>query len=471
MRRWGPIVNIRGLSSAIRSGCGVRRFCNDEGGAAIAFFIMMLALMLVSTGMAVDYMRHEMYRAALQDALDRGVLAAASLSQTIDPEVVVADYLNTAGVLQPGTERFALSVTPATVSAFASGSRLVTATGTQQLDTYFLKLIGYPRLAVTATATAQIGQSDVEISLALDISGSMRFVDSTGTPRISRLKPAAVNFVQSMLSGSRANYTSISVIPYAGQVNIGQYLFTELGGTVDHAGSYCMELGAGDFTDTGLPTGIGRLQVPHFHSYFYDPAMAWGWCPSPADEIVVHSNDAVALTTKIQGLALNDGTGTNNAIKYAAALLDPSSQPTVADLADNGAVPLAFSDRPAAWSDTGTLKIIVLMTDGIITHQNRPTDPTNPVNATVELDRQPSGASQMVLTRDEALDQFYAMCDAAKASGVTIFTIAFEAPADAALEMRNCASSASHSYDVRGDGIEDAFQSIDSSITNLKLIN
>ena len=46
-----------------------------------------MLLMLVAGGMAVDYQRHELVRSDLQDALDRGSLAAANQFQiyTDDP--------------------------------------------------------------------------------------------------------------------------------------------------------------------------------------------------------------------------------------------------------------------------------------------------------------------------------------------------------------------------------------------------
>ena len=58
----------------------------------------------------------------------------------------------------------------------------------------------------------------------------------------------------------------------------------------------------------------------------------------------------------------------------------------------------------------------------------------------------------------------------AKANGVTVFTIAFEAPASARQEMMKCASSLGHFYDVDGLEIEATFQQIANAISQLKLV-
>ncbi len=457
---------------AARIGAAVGRFGSDEGGAALAYFIMMMALMIISTGMAVDYMRHEMYRAALQDALDRGVLSAASMSQTLDPELVVEDYMRTAGVLEMDTERFSLNVTPARAEEFTGNRRRVTASGTQEFDTYFLKMIGYPTLQVAATATAEMSRPEIEISLVLDISGSMRYYDGGDKRRIEYLRPAAENFVAAMLEDGRDAYTALNLVPYAGHVNPGPELFALLNGRRDHDYSSCLELLHSDFVLEGMPHAGSYLQVPDFHEWPIDRAfMDWGWCPSDDQAIRPLSNDLDALVAAIEGLRLHDGTGTNNAMKWGMALIDPLSRPEVTALVDSGTIDERFRGLPAEWDDEDTRKYLVLMTDGQITEQFRPTQMFAEINHTVELQNQSGHPTVTHVQRDMALSEFYDMCDAAKEHGVTIFTIAFEAPAGASDEMRACASSESHFYEVSGLEIEDAFASIASAVSALKLTN
>ena len=70
---------------------------------------------------------------------------------------------------------------------------------------------------------------------------------------------------------------------------------------------------------------------------------------------------------------------------------------------------------------------------------------------------------------DKIDDQMQLSCTAAKNSGITVFTIAFEAPSHAAGELLACATSASHSYDAKGTNITSVFSSIATTIQKLKL--
>ena len=139
------------------------RFGRDEDGSVIVFTLFILVLMLVVSGMAVDFMRFESRRSMLQGTVDRAVLAAADLDQTLDPAAVVQDYFDINGFGD------ALVGTPAIVD---DGSyRSVSATGVITLDTYFLRLIGMDTMNASATSTAIEGVGNIEVSLVLDVSG------------------------------------------------------------------------------------------------------------------------------------------------------------------------------------------------------------------------------------------------------------------------------------------------------------
>ncbi len=62
-----------------------------------------------------------------------------------------------------------------------------------------------------------------------------------------------------------------------------------------------------------------------------------------------------------------------------------------------------------------------------------------------------------------------AVCDAAKAKNIVVFTIGFEAPSDGRAVLKDCASTDAHYFDVDGLEISDAFAAIASSIAQLKL--
>lgn len=431
-------------------------FCANDAGGITAFTAMIFSFMLLAFGMGVDFMRHETYRAELQNAVDRGLLAAAATDQTIGAEDTLRAYMKSTNFVN---ENYSLAVQQTT----QSGMRRVNATASYQVPTYFLKLVGIPHLNVAAAGSALEGRDSVEISLALDISGSMRF-----NSRLPNLQSAATAFVDQILTAPE-DTTSINVVPYAGQVNPGATLFNAMGGNRTHTYSSCLEFTSGDFDHAGLPSGY-HDQVPNFHYWNTDTNwMDWGWCPEDDTSIVVASQDATAIKSMINNIRLHDGTGTQNAMKYALALLNPTSNSAFSTLSTNGEIDSAFSDRPHAWGAANGLKVIVLMTDGQITDQWRPQNGSDPDLATEEV--KPHGHPKYKKTsRSANLTRFYDMCDDAKTNGVIVFTIALEAPSGAQTEMRNCATSDAHYYDVNGGGLANAFSSIAATIQKLKLV-
>jgi hypothetical protein len=101
----------------------------------------------------------------------------------------------------------------------------------------------------------------------------------------------------------------------------------------------------------------------------------------------------------------------------------------------------------------------------------RPVDPMDPQNADVELnDDNRSDDRTTISGEDTNIRSFYEQCDLAKARGVTVYTISFNVDGDGARQMRNCASSAAHYFDVEGVEISSAFSAIARQINQLRLI-
>ena len=65
--------------------------------------------------------------------------------------------------------------------------------------------------------------------------------------------------------------------------------------------------------------------------------------------------------------------------------------------------------------------------------------------------------------------QLLAACSAAKAQGVVVFAIGFEAPEAGRSVMRSCASADAYYYDAAGLSISEAFAGIASAINALRL--
>ncbi|MBP0484056.1 TadE/TadG family type IV pilus assembly protein [Sagittula salina] len=233
--------------------------------------------------------------------------------------------------------------------------------------------------------------------------------------------------------------------------------------------SSCVEIHDAEFATTALP--LSEDYVPHFQ---YWPAaledMDWGWCPGEDTAIQYYSDNAAALVDFINNMRLHDGTGLQYGMKYALALLDPATAPAVDTLIDEGLVDGRFEGRPIAWRDPETEKFIVVMTDGMVTDQVRPSDPTAPVNGYIDLQTQGAGSYTMLSRQANNLDNLFSQCQQARDLGVTVFVVAYETTPEAARELSNCASSASHFFDVDGEDLIDAFDVIARQINNLRLI-
>ncbi len=66
--------------------------------------------------------------------------------------------------------------------------------------------------------------------------------------------------------------------------------------------------------------------------------------------------------------------------------------------------------------------------------------------------------------------QLQVSCQQARANGIVVFSIAFEAPANGQTQLYNCASSSSHFYIANGSEISAAFYSIANTIQSLRLM-
>lgn len=469
-----------------------RRFCRREDGALTFFAVAMMFMMLMVCGIAVDLMHNEMIRTRVQNTLDRAVLAAADLDQPLPPDDVIDDYFAKAGMSDYLQD---VNITPG-ADLPTTNFRTVQAIARTRTPSPYMALTGVNSLPVLAAGVAEETIENTEISLVLDISGSMRY-----SGKIGNLRVAAKEFIAAVLEGSASNTTSLNIVPYAGQVNPGPFIFNRAGGVqfatfaendegeevlygyteTDEDGNefsvpyntlaYCMDLQNSDFDNINLPSG-GYNQTVYFMNWkIAEDFMDWGWCPQNGTSIQYAQNDITTLQTFIDNMRLHDGTGTQYGMKYGVSLLNPSSRDEFKLMADAELIPKQFSDRPAAFDDDETRKYIVLMTDGQITDQYRPTVDIDFDHGEIELlERDDTGdARTRISTRTTNRNNFYSVCDKAKEEGITVYTIAFEAPSSAQTEMRNCATSPAFFYNVEGIEISSAFRSIARQINELRL--
>lgn len=448
-------------------------FARDESGTMTIFATYMILMMILVCGIGVDLMRNEMERTNVQATMDRAILAAADLDQTLDPEGVVNDYFAKAGLSQ-----FLTSVTVdeginyRTVSAVAKGSS----------PTQFMHLMGVDELPVPAGGTAEERVENVEISLVLDISGSMGR-DS----KMENLQVAANAFVDTVLQDKTDDLISISLIPYTAQVNAGPDIFDALRTDKRHNYSHCIDFEPDDFLTTTLSFTRTYEQMQHFeegYNYYSSQRIGNPGCPQQDYErIVPFSQNKTSLKATINNYRARANTSIHLGMKWGVAMLDPSFRPITQDLALDNKIDSAFANRPQAYDDVETIKTILLMTDG----ENVNTTRIQPwyYNSSSEyvhwskyplywyLNNHNVGSwnnwRYTKYTSGQADTMLSNICDAAKAKGIIVWSIGFEVTNHSAGVMEDCASSPSHFFRVEGIEITEAFEAIAKQINQLRL--
>ena len=267
-------------------------FMQDECGGITIFVLVFSVLMLVVGGMAVDFQRQEMARADLQNALDRGVLAATNANHVYDTsggqteeelaQLLIAEYVESRSF------KFgALNVS--SVVTQMPGGRAIAASADEPLNTIFLRMMGLDTMNVAVNSGAVQAAPKLEIALVLDVSGSMGW-DSTSAPgtKLEQLKIAAKEFIDIILDSDSGNQTLISIIPFSQQVVLPASMADQYNFDRVHNYSSCFDYHGLDFDTTAMPTNSLNPfeQGQHFSE--------WGGnngCPQASNEIKALSND------------------------------------------------------------------------------------------------------------------------------------------------------------------------------------
>lgn len=365
---------------AIRIRLEFSRFHREERGAMAFFMLFVFLMMLMFGGIAVDVMRFETSRVAMQQTMDRASLAAASLKQGLDPTSVVNDYFAKANIPNDTTM---VSMTAPTVTVTGNSNfRTVTTTAKVKSNNYFMHLLNVDYLEGPTASKAEQGVSKVEIILVLDISGSMN-----DNSKIAGLRTAATNFVNTVKANDSLNQVSIGIVPYNAQVNLGPSLRAQYNEThvpVNAAGVVgavadvnCLQLPNTIFNQTALSTTLALPMASHADTVSSTTGSGTGYTPwsgSSGAFVFNYSNPCNATTvgtvmmptknkapilTKISNLVAGGNTSIFLGMRWGVALIDETAKPIYQNIADAG-----VSDRPASNTDPLTRKVIVLMTDG-----------------------------------------------------------------------------------------------------------
>ncbi len=443
------------------------RFSESRAGNITMMFAVLSIPMISAVGMGVDLTRAYRIKAITQNTLDSAVLAAGRAAQTNYSAPLTAAQSAATTYFDATKPKDVLS---STLSLVANNTNTVfTLTATTWISTPFLGVLSrlftngaesgspsgcsskYSCLKITSSATASIaaggnGGSNIEVSLMLDVTGSM-----SGT-KISTLITAAGDLVDTIVWSDQSKYTSrVAIVPFAANVNVGSDYYTAVTNqsqTVTTSWGW----GWGGWSTTYDPCVIDRTGS---NAYTETAPASGSWIPSasttsctPGAAIVPLTSNKTTLKNTINNLTANGGTAGPLGTAWAWYMISPSW----ASIWGTASAPGAYADL-TTMNSNGTPKLrkfAVLMTDG-------------DYNIMSGDDVSQSTANTAALS----------VCTNMKAKGIEIYTVGFQLSGNTAKNMlTSCASSTDKFYDASSNAqLQAAFRDIALKISSLRLTN
>ncbi len=442
------------------------RFHRDDRATIAIMFGLMAALMMMFIGAAVDISKWLSARTDTLNAVDAAVLAGARSLQTNPghPEVAIA----AAQSFYAANTRDRLQVEDSITFVTANDDTSVKAQGSAEIKTPFLGFAGIdkmPLLKVSegefAEAVVAVGgnsETNLELSLMLDVTGSMK-----GT-KIADLKEAAKDLIDIVVWDDQSEFSSrVALIPFSESVRIDSNWGAEIAsngpktvtvGSGKNKTTYYLDeqcfverKGTEALTDAA-PNGQNK--IPRF----YDTN---GSCLPSAASIIPLSSDKEMLKEEIDGYVASGNTAGHIGTAWAWYMLSPNWEQRV---------PVA--SRPASYSMLTEInsrgmpklrKIAVLMTDGEYNTQYC----DNGVSTSYVSCTLPNG---------NAAAQAKKLCTNMKAKGIDVYTVGFALGGNATATdtLRSCASNAGQFYEAEnGEQLKQAFRAIALKISDLYL--
>lgn len=190
-----------------------RRFArNRDGNVAITFAIAVIPF-IAFVGAAVDYSRGNSVKSSLQGALDATALMLSREAATLSSSDLQskADSYFKAMFTRSDVKNITV-----TASYSASGGSNVVVSGSADMPTEFMQVLGYKTMTIAGSSTAKWGSSRLRVALVLDTTGSM---SSDG--KIDALKTATKSLLTQLQSAATVNGdVYVSIIPFSRNVNV-----------------------------------------------------------------------------------------------------------------------------------------------------------------------------------------------------------------------------------------------------------
>ncbi len=451
----------KGLGAVGRVRSRIADFSSDAAGDVAMMFGLMTFVMFGMIGAAVDFGRWLNARDQTVAAVDSAVLAAASSLRSDGDQVkalaVAQRFYNEAikSRLKSKTDNISFTM--------AENGTAITGQGSATISTPFMGILGVKELPLLKVSGGEFGvaklavggnaETNIEISLMLDVSGSMG-----GGTKLADMKVAAKDLVDIIVWADQSEYTSkIALVPFSGDVRPpASFLATvtdpllpptrtkvKWGNNYVYNKTSCVaeRVGANKHTDVLATVG----------SYVMRAYTSNGNCSTPSTGVVRPlSNDKSAIKTNITNLTLGGGTAGHIGTAWAYYMISP-----------NWGSLLTGLSLPVAYGTADTKKYAILMTDG---EYNYTYDNTGVPTSATGAGNSANGNSSSA--------QALATCNQMKQDGIEVFTVGFDLGGNttAINTLKNCASDNSKAYTAEtGEQLKQAFRDISLKISSIYL--
>ncbi len=423
---------------------------NTRGNVGILFGLSAIPVMLAA-GAAIDFSRIANAKANLIASLDSSALYAAAIQGKTEAQMkeLARTYL----------DKNYTDTADAELSAFElhNYADRVEAAGTVKVKTWFMSIGGITNVDVNATSQIMKAGNSIEVSLVLDVTGSM------AGAKLESLKNAANDFVDTVVWDNQTPYYSkVAVIPFSFGVNASTYADAARGvltsgtctspGCVNYkivystytAGNCVSErVGSEKYTDAAASSSpVGRL--------YEGGIFASSFC-NGIQPLVPLTSDRSVLHNTINSLVAGGGTAGQVGMAWGWYTISPNF-----GLWSGSRVPAAY---PTA--SVKLKKIAVFMTDGDfnIAYCNG-----------IESSNWQGGPS-CAATNGDPTDQAQSLCTAMKAKDITIYTIGFQLSTTKAVNfMHDCATDGTKAFDASSNAdLQAAFSSIAQNLLELRV--
>jgi Flp pilus assembly protein TadG len=418
---------------------GIRRFLTNRDGNVAMMFAICLVPLLVGIGAAVDYARLADARELMQHSLDATVLALSSEAPKLTAAQLNSRAAQVFNVNFPSGKADNVIVS-ATFTQTNGAVIAATASGTVPMT--FLNLIDIPSKTLAVASKSAWSSKRLRVALALDNTGSMAY-----SGKMSSLKTATNNLLDQLQSQSITDGDIyVSIIPFNRDVNVGPIYknATWIYWDGKCQNSYACTLNNllypnGSMGDKSKWTGCVVDRNQNYDISVTPPvsndiptmffAEQYGACPSALTKL---TNNWSTLKTAVTAMTSNGSTNQTIGLAWAWQSLKSTS-------------PL---NAPGKDSNFEYQDAIILLSDGDNTQNRWKGDGSN--------------------SSSDVDNRMAQVCAAAKADGVTIYTVLVIS--GNASVLKNCASSNDDYFNASSaSGIITAFGAIGDKLSALRI--